>query len=374
MSFQDLAQKSPFQRFRRRKAEDSAFSTFELWPAFFFYIPMALQWAALALRHRSLTLPTLANPGMQAGGLVGESKFDILSQMGREGKKWTAPYTCFQVGTASGTPSADLPQALAALETAGIDYPFVAKPDIGCRGAGVRIIKNEADLDAYLTRFPRRERIIFQRLITAKNEAGIFYIRAPGDEKGHIVSITLKLFPEVVGDGHRTLEELILADERARRIKDIYLARHAAERDRVLEQGEVFPLVFTGNHCRGAIFKDGRNQITAAMEERFDAISRGMPEFYFGRFDVRYESLEDLRAGKNFWLIEVNGAGSESTHIWDKTTTLRDAYKFLFFQQRTLFEIGAANRARGFSSVTIFHLARLALKQARLGRSYIESS
>ncbi len=99
-----------------------------------------------------------------------------------------------------------------------------------------------------------------------------------------------------------------------------------------------------------------------------------MPEFYFGRFDVRYDSLEDLRAGRNFWLIEVNGAGSESTHIWDRTTRLRDAYSFLFFQQRTLFEIGAANRARGFSSVNAFRLLGLALKQARLGRSYVESS
>lgn len=358
----------------RRTPGQPTFSAFELWPARFFYIPMVLQWAALALRYRSLTLPTLANPGMEAGGLVGESKFAILSQLGREGNRWVAPYTSFSVGTASGTPSADLPQALAALETAGIDFPFVAKPDIGCRGTGVRIVRTVADLDHYLANFPRRERIIFQRLITAKNEAGIFYIRAPGEERGRIVSITLKLFPEVVGDGRSTLEELIEADPRAGKIKAIYLARHGAQKDRVLEAGEIFPLVFTGNHCRGAIFKDGRSQITPEMEARFDAIARGMPEFYFGRFDVRYDSLEDLRAGRNFWLIEVNGAGSEATHIWDNSTRLGDAYRFLFFQQRTLFEFGAANRARGFSSVNAFRLLGLAMKQARLGRSYLESS
>ena len=373
-----LADLDPRLRLRRwldkDRPGDAAFSAFELWPARFFYIPMVIQWAALALRYRSLTLPTLANPGMQAGGLVGESKFEILSQLGREGTKWVAPYTSFTVGNASGAPSADLPQALAALETAGIEFPFVAKPDIGCRGAGVRIIRTVADLDHYLTNFPRRERIIFQRLITAKSEAGVFYIRAPGEAKGRIVSVTLKLFPEVVGDGRMTLEQLILADPRAGKIKDIYLARHGAQKDRVLDKGEIFPLVFTGNHCRGAIFQDGRSQITPEMEARFDAISQGMPEFYFGRFDVRYDSLDDLRAGRNFWLIEVNGAGSEATHIWDKTTKLRDAYDFLFFQQRTLFEFGAANRARGFSSVNAFRLLGLAMKQARLGRAYLESS
>ncbi|MDE3027060.1 MAG: hypothetical protein KGH84_01510 [Paracoccaceae bacterium] len=375
MNWRNLDPRPRLKRLLRSESEsDGVYSSFELWPATFFYIPMVLQWAGLAIRHHSLTLPTLANPGMQAGGLVGESKFEILSQLGREGNKWVAPYTSFSVGNASGAPSSDLPQALAALETAGIEFPFVAKPDIGCRGAGVRIVRTVAELEEYIAKFPRRERIIFQKLITAKNEAGVFYIRAPGEAKGRIVSVTLKLFPEVVGDGTSTLEELILADMRARRIKDIYLARHGAQRERVLEKGEVFPLVFTGNHCRGAIFQDGRSEITPEMEARFDAISQGMPEFYFGRFDVRYESIEDLRAGKNFWLIEVNGAGSEATHIWDKTTKLRDAYKFLFYQQRTLFEFGAANRKRGYSSVNAFRLLGLAMKQARLGRAYVESS
>ena len=170
--------------------------------------------------------------------------------------------------------------------------------------------------------------------------------------------------------GAEMLRDLLLSGK----IKDIDLARHGAQKDRVLDKGEIFPLVFTGNHCRGAIFQDGRSQITPEMEARFDAISQGMPEFYFGRFDVRYDSLDDLRAGRNFWLIEVNGAGSEATHIWDKTTKLRDAYDFLFFQQRTLFEFGAANRARGFSSVNAFRLLGLAMKQARLGRAYLESS
>ena len=186
--------------------------------------------------------------------------------------------------------------------------------------------------------------------------------------------MTLKLFPEVVGDGRSTLEELIMDDPRARRISNVYLKRHAKHRSRVLAKGEVFRLVFTGNHCRGAVFQDGRAHITPEMEARFEAISRGMPEFHFGRFDVRYDSLEDLKAGRNFKLIEVNGAGSEATHIWDRHTTLGDAYRFLFYQQRILFEIGAHNRARGYSTVTAVRVLQLAFKQFWLGRSYCESS
>jgi len=366
----------PFRRASSNTPEpaDRVFSAFELWPWFLFYLPLAIQWIALAVRHRSLTLPMLANPGMQAGGLVGESKSEILSQLGREGRKWVAPYTCFTVGLAAGAPATDLPQALAALETAGIEFPFVAKPDIGCRGAGVCVIADPDELSRYLADFPRRERIIFQKLIDLDGEAGIFYVRAPGTDWGRIVSVTLKFFPKVVGDGRATLEQLVMADNRARRLKDVYLRRHAAQWDRVLAPGEVFPLVFAGNHCRGAVFCDGNAHITAAMEERFESIARGMPEFYFGRFDVRYASLDDLKRGESFVLIEVNGAGSEATHIWDRNTRLRDAYKALFEQQRMLFEFGAANRARGFSAIRLIPCLRLWLRQFWLTRSYRESS
>jgi hypothetical protein len=108
------------------------------------------------------------------------------------------------------------------------------------------------------------------------------------------------------------------------------------------------------------------------MTARFDAIARGMPEFYFGRFDVRYDLLDDLKRGENFTVIEANGAGSEVTHIWDRKTRLFDAYRALFNQQRTLFEFGAANRARGFTGIGPLHLLRLWLRERRLTRCYKE--
>lgn len=372
----DRLRRSPFRRLvdDSRERADRVVSAFELWPAPIFYLPLAAKWLALSVRHRSLTLPTLANPGMQAGGLVGESKFDILTQLGREGTRWVAPYTSLIVGQASGAPATDLPQALAAMATAGLDFPLVAKPDIGCRAAGVRVILGTDDLAAYLADFPRGQRVILQKLIDMPEEAGVFYVRPPDATRGRIVSLTLKHFPRVVGDGTSTVEELIVADPRARRLKRVYLARHAQQRDRVLADGEVLPLVFSGNHCRGAVFEDGNVHITPAMEARFDAIARDMPEFYFGRFDVRYASLDDLKRGDDFALIEVNGAGSEATHIWDRHAKLRDAYATLFEQLRTAFEIGAANRARGFRTTSLFGVLRLCLKQARLTRHYADPS
>lgn len=358
----------------RRRPGDRPVSPFEFWPWYLFYLPLAVQWAGLALRHRSVTLPTIVNPAMDMGGLCGEPKSEILSQLGREGTRWLAPYTSLRVGTGSGAPISDLAQARAALDTAGIDYPFVAKPDIGCRGAGVRIVRSEDELTAYIKTFPRGERLIFQKLIEAEGEAGVFYLRAPGETRGRIFSLTLKSFPAVIGDGRRSLEQLIRADPRASRIARTYLSRHAAQRHRVLAPGERFRLVFAGNHCRGAVFRNGAHLVTPEMTARFDSIARGMPDFHFGRFDVRYDDLDDLRNGEGFTIIEVNGAGSEATHVWDKDMTLWRAYAALFEQQRLLFTFAARNRALGYRPVPAWRVVGHYLRQLRLARRYPPSS
>jgi hypothetical protein len=116
----------------------------------------------------------------------------------------------------------------------------------------------------------------------------------------------------------------------------------------VLPMGLAKKLVFSGSHSKGAIFKNGNEWITEAMRARFDAIADGIEGFHFGRFDVRFTDFEAFRAGRDFAIIEINGAGAESTHIWDSSTTLFEAWSALFQQFRLLFRIGAMNRKLGF--------------------------
>ncbi len=66
-----------------------------------------------------------------------------------------------------------------------------------------------------------------------------------------------------------------------------------------------------------------------------------------GRFDLRFAEFAQLQHGEGFTIVEINGAGAESTHIWDRRTTLLQAWRDLMRQYRWLYEIGAANRARG---------------------------
>jgi len=324
-------------------------SFFEFWPMWAFYPPVMLYAAWQMLRYRSVLLPTAANPSFPGGGFFGESKAEILALAMQHVPDWVAPFVAIdRPAQAPADPAAERDAALSVLAAAGLSLPVVAKPDLGCRGAGVKLVRTPQDLLAYLQAFPLGARLLLQRLVPFEGEAGIFYCRRPGQAQGRIVSITLKYFPYVMGDGRRTLQQLILDDPRAGRLPHLYLGRHRARLQEVPARGVAIRLAFAGSHSRGAIFRNGTHLVTPAMEARFDAIAQALPEFHFGRFDVRFEDFAQVQRGEGFTMVEVNGAGAESTHIWDRRTGLLQAWRDLIRQYRWLFEIGNANRARGF--------------------------
>ena len=333
-------------------------SFFEFWPMWAFYPPIALYAAWQMLRYRGILLPTVANPSFPGGGFFGESKADILALAMQHVPDWVAPFVRIERPAAPTDVVQERDAALAALAAAGLALPGVAKPDLGCRGAGVKLVRTAGDLQAYLAAFPPGAPLLLQRLVPFEGEAGVFYCRHPGQARGRIVSITLKYFPYVIGDGKSTLRELILADPRAGRLTHLYFKRHTARLDTVPAEGEAIRLAFAGSHSRGAIFRNGTHLVTPEMEARFDDIAHRLPEFHFGRFDVRFEAFTDVQAGRGFTIVEVNGAGAESTHIWDRRTGLTEAWRDLMRQYHWLFEIGAANRARGFRPMSLAEFLR----------------
>jgi hypothetical protein len=323
-------------------------SFFEFWPMWAFYPPVMLYAAWLMLRHRGMLLPTVANPSFPGGGFFGESKAAILALAMRHIPQWVAPFVCIARPAQPQEVQAECDAALATLAAAGLALPVVAKPDLGCRGAGVKLMRSRADVLAYLQAFPAGATLLLQRLVPFEGEAGIFYCRRPGQTPGRIVSITLKYFPHVIGDGKRSLRQLILDDPRAGRLQHLYLKRHLQRLDEVPAAGQAVRLAFAGSHSRGAIFRNGTSLVTPQMEAAFEAIATRLPEFHFGRFDVRFADFAKVQQGEDFTIVEINGAGAESTHIWDRNTGLLQAWRDLMRQYRWLFEIGAANRKRGF--------------------------
>lgn len=343
-------------------------SFFEFWPGWLFYAPVVAFWTLKAIRYGSITLPALANPKIEAGGICGESKNAILGLAGPVARRWIANFAAMVTSGHGG--GNDLALAEAAMAKAGLAYPVVAKPDMSCNGVGVRVVRDTAGLAAYLEAFPRAAGLQLQELVTHEGEAGIFYIRHPGEAAGRITSVTLKFAPTVFGDGSSTVRALIAADARLNAVSRILLGKLGAKAETVPAPGEAVRLVFVGNHCRGSTFKNGLDIVTPALTARIDEIAKDVPDLYFSRIDLRYESLEALRAGEGFKIIEINGSGSEATHIWDPQMTIREAYRTQFFHYGESFRIGAAIRRQGCKPIGALRLLMLWWHQKRLMAAY----
>lgn len=348
-------------------------------PGRIFYAPLAVQWLWLSLRHRSLSLPTLVNPLIEVGGLWGESKQAYLDMVSGEARRWLARYVTLT--PSPGNPAATARLAMDCMREARLGFPMVAKPDIGWQGYGVRPLASEQDLMDYVAAFPADAKLMLQETVPWEGEAGVFYVRQPGEEAGRVIGLTLRYFPYVVGDARRTVRELILADERASWKARLHLGlqgRHEGMApdalNRVPGAGEVVRLAFIGSIRVGGLYRDASEHITPALEARFDAISRSMREFHYGRYDIRFASVERLREAEDFRIIEINGAGSEAISAWDPETPLLKVYGWLLAHQRMLFEIGARNRARGWTPPGPMAILRAAWRQSRLVDLYPPSS
>lgn len=338
-------------------------------PKWLICVPLALQWLALGLRHRSFTLPALANPGITAGGLVGETKSEYFRRMGRIAQAATAPWNTFKVES-----TVALADALNCMEAAGLGFPVIAKPEIGWCGFGVRRVDDVDALAAYVRDFPIGETAMLQTFVPYAGEAGVFYVRHPDAQTGRITGLALRRFPQVCGDGRHSLRELIAAQPRLRRLQRDGLHRLELDLDEIPLAGQHLRLANIGSTRVGGLYENGAALITPALTQRIDAIARDIPDFHFGRFDLRYPGTEALMRGQDLCLIEVNGAGSEAIEAWDPGLSALQAFGLIFRKQTLLFRIAAANRRRGLHPPGLLQLARLHLRQQRLIRRYPASN
>ena len=347
----------------------------ETLPNGLFYFPVGLRWIGLSLRYHSFTLPTVSNPNIETGGFWGESKSDIMSQVGEEQQPWIAEFvTLHRNGLGA---QADFGTALSMMENKGLNFPIVVKPDIGWQGYGVRLVEDKEHLHEYISAYPAGQKMLLQKPVPHDGEAGIFYVRMPGEPHGKILSVTLRYFPYVYGDGYSTLRELIIKSPRSRLRSEYFLgekSEHTGFDQQYLEtipsEGELIRLSFIGSIRVGGLYRDASHLITPELVKKFDEIALSMPEFYFGRFDIRFESTDLLKEGKGFSIIEINGAGSEAISGWDPEVSIFKLYKELFKAQSLLFKVSALNRSRGYKPMKITDFLKAAKKQNKLIDSY----
>jgi len=348
-------------------------------PPFLFYLPLVLNWFRLGFIHRSLTLPTAANPTIFTGGMWGETKSSYFRDLAPEQRQWIADFVVVERSAAPA--EADLEAAVHRLDEAGLTFPVIAKPDVGWHGHGVHCINDRSGLARYLAQFPIATPLMLQRYVPYAGEAAVLYARQPGELKGRVLSLTFRYFPHVIGDGRSTLRELISRDPRAKWKAALHLGGDPSHRgvdprdlDRVAERGEVVRIALIGNQRAGALYRDGHHYITAALQARFDAIVAGMREFHYGRFDLRFEDVETLMRGEGFSVVEINGIGGEAIDCWDPHLSVTEVYRRLARHQRLLFSIGAGNRARGFLPTKPSEFVGSLIRQGQLIRRYPTST
>jgi hypothetical protein len=313
--------------------------SWEYWPFGIIHAPLFIYFSWLSLRARSFFFFSASNPSIRMGGMFGESKFDVLELVPQSVKAKTLlqklPTTTREV--------------LFRMREEGMQFPVIMKPDLGERGWMVRRIDSTDDVEAYLHEI--KIDFLIQEFIGLPMEFGVFYIRYPNQAEGRVTSIAEKEMLSVTGDGTKTLKELIFNHDRARLQWDSLRIQHQNRLNDVLLRGEKRELVSIGNHCLGTKFLNANSRITDKLSSSFDAISRQIDDFYFGRYDLKTASYQDLENG-NIKIVELNGCGAEPAHIYDPGFSLWEAVKVLIRHWNDIYIISTQNHAQGVTYIS----------------------
>ncbi len=313
---------------------------FEYWTWWMFYVPLLPYWLFQAIRTRSLTFFTNADPCIEYGGFFGESKMEILRQI----PKQYLPKTIFI------EQQTNLKTIVDKLIQEDLVYPIICKPDVGERGTQVEKLYNNYDLIKYLSEV--QEDFIIQEFITYDIELGVLYYRYPDSFIGKVSSVTRKEFLSVSGDGKSNVEQLMQQNTRARfQIDSMRKRLGDMGMNEVIKTGEKRILEPIGNHCRGTKFLDNNFLLNSSLDEVFDKIALTIDGFHYGRFDIKVKSIEDLFEGKNIRIMELNGVSSEPGHIYDPKNTLWAAYRDLARHWKIIADISIQQQSKGIMPV-----------------------
>lgn len=306
----------------------------EYWPFNVVYVPIYFYWAWLSLKSRSFFFFSTSNPTIENGGFLMESKKNIYDIIPLQ----------FYPNTILINHNDNVGSISEQISNRNLQYPLIAKPDIGMRGLQVKKVSSFDDITDYLLK--TRVNFLLQEFIQYPNEIGIFYYKIPGETNGTISGIVGKEFLTVIGDGVSTIEELIIQNDRFVLQLEKLKTTYGKLLNKVLTKNELYTLVPYGNHARGAKFIDLTHLVDEQLISCINNICNTIPEFYYGRLDIKYNTWEELKEGKCFSIIEVNGAGSDPTHIYDPKHSIFFAWNEIIKHLNILYKISIINKKR----------------------------
>jgi hypothetical protein len=307
----------------------------EFWQTWVLYAPVLLAYPYWALRAKSVLFFTAANPDIETGGLLGESKAEIGDNIPRKYRPKSALLLAKQS-----------PEAwYNLLKNNHLEFPLIAKPTVGGRGLMVEKIESFPALQAYLQRF--KVDFLIEEFIDAPLEATVLYWKNPVTQESGILSIALKKLLTVRGDNRSSVRALLSPCFRGK----LQIERLEKEKPDLLNTipncGEIVLIEPIGNHCRGTLFLNANNLITADMVAKFDTIQAELPRYNIFRIDLKVPSQSDLQQGRNIKILEINGVGSEPAHIYDPEISLLQIWRDTYKLWQKIYEIGTAYHQLG---------------------------
>jgi hypothetical protein len=307
----------------------------ETWHYVVKYIPLTPVWIWYCIRSRNPWFFNSSNPTLSFGGFEGEGKKEMYEQL----PPGTYPRTIYI------SPSLSFQELEDYLLEHQFVYPFIVKPDVGMMGFMVRKISNREQLKKYHDTLPVQ--YIVQTLVDYPIEVAIFYYRLPDQKRGTVSGMLKKEPAYVVGNGRNTLLELMEADRNIRfKLEDIK-TRNQEQLNRILPEGERFNLSLASNRSQGGLVEGIDHEIDENLQRQLDNWSHYSGKFYYGRYDIKCATVESLKQGKDFYILEFNGAGAGIQHISANNYSLFTALSIILRHWKMMFRISRYNRRNG---------------------------
>ncbi|CAM3131237.1 hypothetical protein KADA111694_04850 [Kaistella daneshvariae] len=298
------------------------------------YLPILPVWVWNCLRAKSFWFFTPSNPNLLFGGFEGATKMSIYEHL----PPGSFPKTLF---IKAQTSFSEIENSIENQFT----YPFIVKPDIGRMGFMFRIIHNREQLLAY--HGAMHVDYLVQEKVNYPIEVSVFYYRFPNESRGTITGFVRKEYLQISGDGKSTVEQLMLANDRVSgRIEEMKI-RHQDRLKMVLRNNENLCLSYALNLSKGCRLISLEHEKDDALRQVFDSLSSYSGTLFYGRYDIKCASVEDLKAGKNFSIIEYNGCGAEPHHVYGSGNSLLKACTILAEHWQILSKISRHNHRMG---------------------------
>lgn len=311
-------------------------------PYWVFHIPLLPYYIYLSIRSGSLAFFTNTNPGFFLSGFVNVSKTEFLRFI-RPGYLPASLYLNPPV----------TPETLREeVDRGGLRYPLIVKPDDGIRGKGVVRLSSSSDIADLWS--GSGERVILQEFIDSPLEFGVLFYRFPISGKQGVSSVCLKEYPFISGNGTDNIETLSLTKYGHLNFENI-----TPETSLIVPgNGEKFNLEYVAHRNRKCTFLDYNHLITPELIRTFGHISDSIEGFFFGRFDVKVDRIEDLISGHNLKVLEVNGVNGQPIHIFDPSYSLLKTYRDLYKHWHLIYRISDENTQLGVPRATTNQLLR----------------